>query len=411
MDPLLHQGAGQAETSSNRRRLRGGMEGGPIAGAGGCCCCLVLLYIFIFATSAVVEPNHVGISMSSITNKVDLTQVYHAGRHWFQPFTKFVMFPMTVQNVPMKMTTRTSDGYPLDIKAEFQYKLMPEHITDLYNQYTIKYESVFQRNVRASIMKAMSEYNAPALFQARVDILADMEQRIDRVLRESYATCWSVQFDDIGQPATFERTLLLTQLQEWFSRQKLAEQKISAIQAKTQVVEAEFDKNISVVSSTASNKVQYILSEATARSSNYQNEALSNSTLLTDKAKATGSIIERQTKAHAELTYQEALATGNAGVLAEKAEATMRSTKLEGLRLKYWKDEVNLSETGLVEFQKVLGSYDNLKDVTFLFGFKNAYATADASPGGPSSEGLGLGQLAATAGTAAQVSRSSGPEL
>jgi len=407
----MEQSVERVHTSSHRRRLRGGVDSSALMGAGGCCFCLVVLYILVFATSAVIQPNHVGVRMSSITNQVDLSRVYHPGRHWFQPFAKFVLFPMTVQNVPMKLTTRTSDGYPLEIKAEFQYKLMPEKITDLYNQYITKYEVVYQRNVRAAIMKAMSEYDAPALFQKRVGILADMERRIDAVLRESYATCWSVQFDDVKQPEAFERTLILTQLQEWFSRQKLAEQKISNIQAKTQVLQAEFSKNTSVVSSTASNQVQYILSEATAKSSNYQNEAQSNATLLTDKAKATGSIILRQTQAHAELTFQEALASGSAGVLQEQAEATMRSTKLEGLRLQYWKDEVGLSETGLVEFQKVLGSYDNLKDVTFLFGFENAYATADASPTGTSSGGLGLGQLAAAASVAAQASRSSGPEL
>jgi hypothetical protein len=374
-------------------RLRGGAdENAPVNGCVGVASAIAVLFVFgvfVDRTSAVVEPNHIGIKRKAITNQVDLNRVYHSGRHWWEPLTTFVLFPTTVQNVKMEFTSRTSEGYPLNLKAEFQYQLIPDKITELYSHYTVKYEAVYQRNVRAEMMKAMSEYDASALFKKRVEILKDMETRVDRVLRDSYARCWSVQFDDVMQPAAFEKTLLLTQLQEWYSRQKLAEQRTSAIEAGTQVLEAEFNKNISVVNSTATQKCKYIISQATAYASNYENEAQSNATLLTDKAKAEGSVVEREVGAAAELRYQEALAQGDSSVLKEKAEANMRSTKLEGLRLRYWKNEVKLSEAGLVQFQKLLGSYERLENVTFLFGFGNSYASADASlsqqPPGPSS--------------------------
>jgi len=384
---------------------------GSAAGAAACCACAVTTYLLLLGTSAVVLPNTIGIRMSSITNKVDLSTTYPAGRHWFQPFSKFVIFPLNVQNVPMRLTTRTAEGYPLDIKAEFQYQLLPEKVTDLYNHYTINYEQVYQRNVRAAMMKAMSDYDAPAIFKKRADILRDMETRVDQVLRESYAMCWGVQFDDVKQPEAFEKTLLLTQLQEWFSKQKLAEQHISAIQAKTQVLKAEFNKNISVVSSTADNRCQYIMSAATAQSSNYENEAKSNATLLTDRATAQGSVIQREAVAHAELKYQESLAEGNAEVLKEQAEATMRKTQLEGLRLAYWKEHMQLTAAGLVQFQKLLGSYEKLNNVTFLFGFENAYATADATPAGHLATARIAGNTAQLAAIAGAAMHNSGSEL
>lgn len=375
---------------------------------GGCCSLLVLVMLFLNWFFASVEPNHVGIKFNTLTKQVDLGNVYPPGRHLTHPFVKFIAFPMTVQNVAMTLTTRTSEGYPLTLKTEFQYKLLPEKVLQLYSHYTTNYKPVFQRNVRAAMMKSMSDYDAPALFKNRKFILQDMERRVQQVLMESYAKCWSLQFDDVTQPPAFEKTLLLTQLQEWYSKQKLAEQRISAIQAKTQVLQAEFNKNISVVNSTATARCQYIHSEAIATSSNFQNEAHANATLLTDKAKAQGGVMVRQAQAEGELEYQRALALGETAVLRERAEAKMRQTHLEGLRLQYWQEQMGLSEAGLVQFQKLLGSYDRLENITFLFGFDNAYASAEASPVSKTSA---LAELTAIAGAFGNQARKENAEL
>merc|ERR1712157_688449 len=82
---------------------------------------------------------------------------------------------------------------------------------------------------------------------------------------------------------------------------------------------------------------------------------------------------------------------GNAEVLAERAEANMRKVKLQGLRLQYWKEKMGLSEDGMVQFQRLLGSYKHLEDVKFLFGFENTYATAEASPGAAAPAAVGAG--------------------
>merc|ERR1712187_897134 len=89
----------------------------------------------------------------------------------------------------------------------------------------------------------------------------------------------------------------------------------------------------------------------------------------------------------------KAVAKGNGKVLTEQAEANKRTVQLQGLRLKYWKDIVNLSDTGMIQFQRLLGSYSQLEDINFLIGFQNTYATAEASPG--ASGGTTAGQLAA----------------
>jgi len=313
---------------------------------------------------------------------------------------------LNTQAVKMRVVSRTSEGYPLDLKVDFQYQLMPDKILQLYKHYTVKYEPVFQRNVRTALMKSVSEYDARDLFEKRSDILEDMRKRLDHVLRKSYATCWGIQFDDVKQPAVFEKTLLTTQLQIWFAQTKLAEQKVSAIKASTSVLKAEFDKNISVVNSTATANCKYIISAADAESNNFQNEAKANATLITDRAHAKASTINREASADAELSYQQAVAVGAGHVLRERAEATVRTKTLQGLRLKYWKEVVGLSQDGLVKFQRLLGSYKHLEDVKFLFGFQNTYATAEASSGarGGAAGAAPLVEVAAVGGAAAAAS-------
>merc|ERR1712129_474067 len=159
----------------------------------------------------------------------------------------------------------------------------------------------------------------------------------------------------------------------------LAVQQVSAIQAKTSVLKAVFDMNISVINSTATADCKYIISAADAKSNNYQNEANANATLITDRANAAASTIKREASADAELSYQQAVAAGGGHVLRERAEATVRTKQLQGLRLKYWKEVVGLSQDGLIKFQRLLGSYRHLENVKFLFGFENTYATAEAS--------------------------------
>jgi len=412
--PLLEEGQTGRVDSGNARqrgypRLRGGDGDEIMYGLAGCCVCSIFLVVICWINFmyAVVPPNHVGISFNTWSKQVDYSQVYQPGRVFSGPFYTYIIFPLNTQNVNLgSQSLRTSDGYPLKLNMDFQYQLMPDKILQLYKHYTVKYEAIFMRNVRTAMMKTMSEYGASDLFKRRSDILDDMRNRADKVLRESFATCWGIQIDDVKQSDRFEQTLLNTQLQIWYANTKRAEQKVSGIKAKTSVLKAEFDKNTSVVNSAAAAKCKFIISAADAESNNYQNEAQANATLITDQAQAAGSTMTREATADAELDYQEAVALGNGNVLRERAEAAVNMKKLVGLRLGYWRDLVGLSADGLVKFQRLLGSYKHLENVKFLFGFENTYATAEASNAGRGGAPAAANfvEMAAVGGAAAATS-------
>lgn len=387
--PLLEEGRQERATSAvldthhrlasiPRLRLKGGDDNMLKLGGGMCCCLVICLLLFSSMFSAVILPNHVGIQYNSLTKHTDTSKTFPPGRYWQGPFNKYIMFPTTLQVVHLEMVSRTNEGFPIDLTVTVQYRLQRDKIIELYKEFNIKYEQVFIRNIRDSMMRAISEYSAQDFYQIRKKILDEMETIARARLDTTYAEVWSIQFDDVAQSTQFESTLLQAQMQNWYARTKMKEQEVSAVKAHTAVIRAQFDKNISIVNSTATSECAFITSTASAQASIYTQEADANATLIIDQAKATGTRIVQEALAKAELVYQTALAESNSFVLREKAHADQRNTAVQGLQLKYWKNIVGLSETGLVEFQKIGGqAYKQLEDVNFLFGFENTYATAD----------------------------------
>lgn len=391
--PLLEEGRRQEQSAdllvgqpSQRRsgrlaglRLRGGEdEEYIVAGACGSCLCIMFLVVFMF-TSAVM-PNHMGIKYNSLTKHSDLTATYGPGRHWSSPTTSYILFPTTLQNVHLQMISRTNEGFPITLEVTVQYRLMQDKIVEIYKEFNIKYEQVYIRNIRDQLMKVISDYSASDFYAIRGEILTKMKKLLVQRLAKTYAEIWDIQFNDVAQSTGFEQTLLRAQLQNWFAKTKMQEQKVSAVKAHTAVIKAIFDANISNVNSTATNECAFLTSKASAQASIYLQEAEANATLLIDQAKANGTRIVQESSALAELVFQKASAEGNGLVLTEKAHADQRETQLQGLQMHYWKTIVGLSDTALVAFQKLVGdAYKQLEDVTFLFGFKNTYATADVS--------------------------------
>lgn len=342
--------------------------------------CILAVPIAWWNMSAIIPPNHVGIRYNAFSKAVDYSDYFVPGRHFAGPMVSFILFPTSILNSQMELVSRTSEGYPLTLKMSFQYQIIPEHVLELYRAYNVKYELVIVRNARDAMMKAVSQYSATDFFMKRQSIIDDMHKLLQERLIQSYVNCWWIQFDDVQQSHTFEDNLLRAQLQEWFVYTKEAQQIVSAIQANTSVLKAEFEKNISIVNSTAIADCALLISKAEAQAQVFLREAEANATLMVDSAQATSSTIVRQTAATGELKYQAASAEGNKLKLTEEASANKRSVALEGLRLKYWKELLGLSAAGLVQLQRIVGnSYKKLEDVNFFFGFENSYATADGN--------------------------------
>jgi len=292
-----------------------------------------LLSVITLALSlGYVEPNEYGLTYNWITKQIGST-VYHGGTHLIGPWNRFVEFPATVQTIefssrqhglatsPM-LHTRTKEGLGLFLSIAFQYKLDPAKLPQLYALTNVRYESLYTRIARDQMLEAASEYEGPQYWVQRQDVGNQMRDRVQKHLKEAFADVWSLQLLVIDLPDVYEKKITSTQVQQQKINTRRNEQKATSIRADTEVLKAEFDRQIQVV------------------------------------------------RAGAEANYT--IATRLAA-----AEAAGRKIKAEGTALKYLRRHLNLSADGAVKFQ-ALSAYGGLENATFVANVANARININA---------------------------------
>lgn len=298
-----------------------------------------------------VDQNQYGLVYNWITKSIG-TDVYHGGTHLVGFWNTFVVFPATVQTIefssrrwppshsPM-LNTRTKEGLGLQLSISFQYTLEPERLPQLFALTNINYESLFVRIARDRLLEAASEYEGPQYWLQRQEVGDYMRSLVDKQLRESYAKLWGLQLLLIDLPDRYEKAITMTQVQEQIIKTRRNEQAATSIRVDTEVLKADFDRQIRVVSASAE----------------------ANYTVATKLA---------------------------------SAEAKGRKIAAEADALRYLRRKLNLSRIGAVIFQE-LTAYENLENATFLanvpgaravvgvgFSFLQNNSTQHSSRGAPS---------------------------
>jgi len=292
----------------------------------------VLAVITLALSLGYVEPNEYGLTYNWITKHIGST-VYHGGTHFIGPWNRFVEFPATMQTIefsgrqhglatsPM-LHTRTKEGLGLYLSIAFQYKLDPAKLPELYALTNVRYESLYTRIARDQLLEAASEYEGPQYWVQRQEVGNQMRDRIQQHLKDAYADVWGLQLLVIDLPDVYEKKITSTQVQQQKINTRRNEQKATSIRADTEVLKAEFDRQIQVV------------------------------------------------RAGAEANYT--IATKVAA-----AEAAGRKIKAEGDALKYLRRQLNLSADGAVKFQE-LTAYGGLENATFVANVQNARINVNA---------------------------------
>jgi len=198
----------------------------------------------------------------------------------------------------------------------------------------------------------------------------------------------------------------MMEIDRWYVKKKNAEQLISKVVSITDVVEADFQKNISIVRSNSTaeqliikkqseSEARLITKEAEANATIAEREAEARAALIEknaqiekaeidNRAAAEAALIEKQAKAEATLLEEEANANASktmseadakASKIIKKAEgeANQKLVYAEGKALQYLKDKISLSPAGLVRYQKLLMA-DKYNEANMVFGFSNSLA-------------------------------------
>lgn len=285
-----------------------------------------------------VDQNQYGLVFNWVTKQIG-NKVYHGGTHFIGFWNTFVVFPATVNTIEFSerpflhtsesLHTRTKEGLGLHLSIAFQYKLNPERIPELYALTNEMYEGLYTRIARDQLLEAASQYEGPQYWLDRKHIGDHMRRLVDGKLKESYASLWGLQLLTIDLPDAYEASITKTQVEQQMIRTRKNEQTAAGIRADTNVMEAEYGRQIQVVQAGAS--------------ANY-------------------SLVTR---------------------LAE-AEASKRRIKAEADVLKYVRDKMKLSSKGAVEYQ-LMQAYAGLENATFLTNVMGITPVISAAKEGASS--------------------------
>lgn len=298
-------------------------------------CIILAVGLLAFISIGQVDQNEYGLVMNWVTKKIG-NRVYHGGTHFIGFWNTFVVFPATIQTIEFSerpwmhtspaLHTRTKEGLGLHLSISFQYKLNPDDIPKLYALTNLQYEGLFTRIARDQLLEAASEYEGPQYWQARRTIGDHMRRLVDAQMRDSYASLWGLQLLVIDLPDQYEMSITMTQVQQQMAKTRANEQVAAGIRADTEVMTADFNRQIKVIQAGAD----------------------ANFTLTTKLA---------------------------------KAEAAKRKINAEAEALKITRKELKLSAAGAVEYQQ-LAAYANLENATFLANVLGTTPVLNAAGGG-----------------------------
>jgi len=280
---------------------------------------LLAAAVLAFISIGQVDQNEYGLVMNWVTKKIG-NQVFHGGTHMIGFWNTFIVFPATIQTIEFSerpwmhtsvaLHTRTKEGLGLHLSIAFQYRLNPDEIPKLYALTNLNYEGLFTRIARDQLLEAASEYEGPQYWQERRKIGDHMRRLVDDQLKESYASLWGLQLLVIDLPDQYEMSITMTQVQQQMAKTRANEQVAAGIRADTEVMSADYNRQIQII----------------------------------------------QAGADANYTLSTKLA---------EAEAAKRKITAEAEALAFTRKELKLSAIGAVEYQQ-LAAYAGLKNATFL---------------------------------------------
>ncbi|CAK9013306.1 Vacuolar protein sorting-associated protein 18-like [Durusdinium trenchii] len=217
---------------------------------GSSCCCFLLLLLSV----GTLTPLQYGLTVNLITKQVNSDIVYEGGRHLIGPWKSFLAFPSTrvtvsfdtMKNSQGPLQTRTKDGLALTLQLAFQYRIDRAYLGKLFALANQQYEPLFVRNARDVLLKAAADYEAIEYWQDREKIGKEMRELLNTRLSQVYATCGGLQIMVIDLPPEFETSIVQTQVTEQMQQTRHHEQQAKRISADTEVLKAQYNRNVTV---------------------------------------------------------------------------------------------------------------------------------------------------------------------
>lgn len=276
----------------------------------GCLGCVFVAFIVGIACSwDTLEPTEYGLIYNKFTGSVDTSQVYAGGRHFVGIAWAFIRLPSTQQNIEFStrrgavegpVSARTGKenpedpgGQPVDLSICFQYRLLKEHVGQLYRTFGVNYEVSVRRFAHMEITNVVQDLN-PSQFWLDRDIITPL---LTHRVNSSLISHSSVELTGFNLLRTdfhpqYEGTIVSMKLQEQYKITNEYQQSVTQILQTIEIQKADYDAQI-----------QGILSRAEAEAKETINLASANGFkhIQTSKANAYSQLQERLRLNHTQL--------------------------------------------------------------------------------------------------------------
>ncbi len=207
----------------------------------------------------VVEPLQYGLPYNKFTKNIG-KEAYESGRYILNPFKSFLIYPKNLVTIEFSdnkknsesspLQTRTGEGLSVILSVSFQYQLIKEKIPDLYNLANINFHSTFVRISRDVILKVGGMFNATDYWRNRVQIAEIMKNTMDKELLKAFGHCVSLQLLKIELPATYENSIVQTQVEIQKINMRIFEQSAELIRQNSSVIISEAEQKIRITNAT-----------------------------------------------------------------------------------------------------------------------------------------------------------------
>jgi regulator of protease activity HflC (stomatin/prohibitin superfamily) len=240
----------------------------PTSPAGVCssACCLIVNFILIilFFPCTVTQLGQFKIALvrNKVTGYVDLDNPYEPGRYWIGFWKEFIEFPSTLNTIEFSeekpeegvqhltvMKSRDKDGKRVLLDISIQYRLRKEDLGRIYRDMLVGYEDIYISELRDSLAKAANTFEIEDSWNDYTAVVDKLTAKCKEVLANRFAECWGLQLWGVTLTTKYEAKLILTQVRKQAMKTELATKNQAEVRAKTQVLLAEYRKNVTILRS------------------------------------------------------------------------------------------------------------------------------------------------------------------
>jgi hypothetical protein len=113
---------------------------------------------------------------SSLTKKIDSSQVYAGGWYFLGPFSSFMTFPATLVNIDYSnfkgskyppIACRDGDQQQIELSMSVQYKLQYANIGRLQDQFQQGYEAKYANYIEQVVRETVGNFTGTAFWTNR----------------------------------------------------------------------------------------------------------------------------------------------------------------------------------------------------------------------------------------------------